>query len=93
MDSQLRQSAILYWSVNDMDLSLKKQIMKLVNSPEWEYNQALIILIETRMKLDAAISSLILLESQTPEATVVFYQSIQDAKRYIDNTLEKSCIS
>lgn len=46
MDSQLRQSAILYWSVNDMDLSLKKQIIKLVNSPECEYNQALVILIE-----------------------------------------------
>ena len=42
-----------------MCLELKKTIMRLVNSPEWEYHKELVQLLEQRSQLDNEIAKLI----------------------------------
>ncbi len=90
---RLRESAILYWSVNDMDLSLKKQIMQKVHSPEWEHNQTLLRLLETRRNLDEAIADLISVGNLGSGATVEFEKKLIETEVSLSRTLKRNCIS
>ena len=90
---RLRDSAICYWSVNDMDLSLKKQIMQRVHSPEWEHNQTLLRLLETRRNLDEAIADLISIGSIDSAETVEFEKKLLETRVNLSKTLESNYIS
>ena len=76
----LKRSALVYWSINDMQLELKQQIMQLANSPEWQHNKTLLGLLETRANLDEAIAHLITLENGTLGGVVEFEEKLSETK-------------
>lgn len=80
INQRLRKSALNYWAINDMHLNLKKEIMALANSPEWQHNQTLVGLLETRANLDEAIAHLIKIETSIPENTAEFDKKLLETK-------------